>query len=189
MTDKTLSSTADVHPSLPADVMADLRTDHAGETGAVWIYRGILAVSKDPELVAFARRHLEAERQHLVQMDALVPPEQRSKLLGPWRVAGFLTGALPALLGPRAVYQTIDAVETFVDEHYADQVKKLEGRQEHQALKALLAQCQADEQHHRDEAQSLAMQRSRAQRGLAAKLWCAMVDKGSRAAVMIARHV
>ena len=28
----------------------DLRSDHAGETGAVMIYNGILAVSRDPAL-------------------------------------------------------------------------------------------------------------------------------------------
>lgn len=32
---------------LPASLVADLRSDHAGETGAVVIYRGILAVTRD----------------------------------------------------------------------------------------------------------------------------------------------
>jgi demethoxyubiquinone hydroxylase (CLK1/Coq7/Cat5 family) len=35
-----------------------------------------------------------------------------------WRVAGWLTGALPALFGRAAVLRTIDAVETFVEGHY-----------------------------------------------------------------------
>jgi demethoxyubiquinone hydroxylase (CLK1/Coq7/Cat5 family) len=30
--------------SMPAWLVADLRSDQAGETGAVWIYRGVLAV-------------------------------------------------------------------------------------------------------------------------------------------------
>ena len=33
---------------LPAWLEAELRSDHAGETGAVLIYRGILAFSRDP---------------------------------------------------------------------------------------------------------------------------------------------
>jgi len=33
--------------SLPEWLIADLRSDHAGEMGAVMIYRGILAVSRD----------------------------------------------------------------------------------------------------------------------------------------------
>ena len=31
--------------------LAELRTDHAGELGAVWIYKGILFVTKDEELL------------------------------------------------------------------------------------------------------------------------------------------
>lgn len=34
---------------LPAQVMADLHTDHAGETGAVCIYQGILFAARDPQ--------------------------------------------------------------------------------------------------------------------------------------------
>ena len=50
--------------AVPMDLMPELRTDHAGETGAVWIYRGVLAVSRDPALRAFAQRHLATERRH-----------------------------------------------------------------------------------------------------------------------------
>ena len=43
---------------LPAALLADLRTDHAGESGAVMIYRGILAVTRDAGLRHFAQAHL-----------------------------------------------------------------------------------------------------------------------------------
>ena len=36
-----------------------LRSDHAGEVGAVYIYKGILSIAKDPALVEFSKRHLE----------------------------------------------------------------------------------------------------------------------------------
>jgi len=32
-------------PAVPDDMLAELRSDHAGETGAVWIYRGIALVT------------------------------------------------------------------------------------------------------------------------------------------------
>ena len=35
-------------------LIGDLRSDHAGETGAVAIYLGILAVSRDPAVRQFA---------------------------------------------------------------------------------------------------------------------------------------
>jgi ubiquinone biosynthesis monooxygenase Coq7 len=91
---------------------------------------------------------------------------------------------LPALFGPRAVYGTIAAVETFVDRHYEDQIRALEGRPEYTALRDLLLSCQADECHHRDEARALAAQ---ARPGLILRAWCAVVAWGSETAVKVAR--
>lgn len=68
---------------MPVEALApDLRTDRAGESGAVMIHR--------------------------------------SRMLRLRRVAGWLTGPLPALVGQRAVYATINVVETFVDQPYAE---------------------------------------------------------------------
>ena len=102
-------------PPFPDWLTAELRSDHAGEFGAVRIYRGILAVTRDPALRAFAERHGETEQSHLDLIETLLPVAQRSRLLPLWRLAAWLTGALPALFGTGAVYATIDAVETFVD--------------------------------------------------------------------------
>jgi len=110
---------------LPRWVVADLRTDHAGEVGAVCIYLGVLRVARDPRLRDFAQHHLATEQKHLQTIESWLPVVHHSRLLPVWRLAGFLTGALPALLGPRAVYATIEAVETFVDQHYAQQVRAL----------------------------------------------------------------
>ncbi len=169
---------------VPADMRGELRSDHAGETGAVWIYRGVLALARDAALRDFARRHLATEQEHLRRMAAVLPWPQRSRLLVPWRVAGFLTGALPALFGPRAVYATVAAVETFVDGHYQQQLDRLDGRAEAAPLRALLAACQADEVHHGDEARAAAPAPGRLLRA-----WCALVGSGSAAAVALARRL
>ena len=89
-------------------------------------YRGVLAVSGDAGVRAFAHRHLAAELEHLRLVTPILPWPQRSRLLVPWRAAGFLTGALPALAGARAVYGTIAAVETFVDHHYQQQIDHID---------------------------------------------------------------
>ncbi len=170
---------------LAPDLVAELRSDHAGETGAVWIYRGVLAVARDPALRDFAHRHRATEAEHLRRVAAVLPWPRRSRLLVPWRVAGFLTGALPALFGPRAVYATIAAVETFVDQHYQQQLDRLQAEPEHAALRTLLAECQADERHHRDEAQAQAG----APPGVLLRAWCALVGFGSAAAVTVARRL
>ena len=43
---------------LPHWLRADLRSDHAGETGAVYFYRGVLDVATDPAVRDFAEEHL-----------------------------------------------------------------------------------------------------------------------------------
>lgn len=190
-------------PHIPAALVADLRSDHAGETGAVHIYRGVLALARDPGLRAFATHHLATEQRHLDQVAAVLPAWRRSWCLPAWRVAGFLTGALPALFGPRAVYATVHAVETFVDRHYQQQIDRLDGLERTASprpgagtgtgegadrwadLRALLVACQQDERQHRDEA--LALQAGPV--GVLTRAWCALVGTGSAAAVHLARRL
>jgi ubiquinone biosynthesis monooxygenase Coq7 len=170
--------------ALPAAVLADLRTDHAGETGAVQIYRGILAMTRDPALRAFATRHLETERSHLERIEQWLPPAHRSRLLFLWRPAGWLTGALPALFGPKAIHGTVQAVETFVDRHYAGQVERLEGQAALAPLRELLEACRLDEVAHRDEAAA----QSPRQAGLLLRTWAGVVGSGSALAVRVCRR-
>jgi ubiquinone biosynthesis monooxygenase Coq7 len=165
----------------------ELRSDHAGETGAVFIYRGLSAVAAwrgDRELLDFARRHGETEAEHLRLIEAWLPAERRSRLLGPWRLAGWLTGALPALAGRRAVYATIASVETFVDRHYQQQIDHLAQQGGPQDLLMLLQRCQADERHHRDESATLAGPGT----SWPLRAWCGLVGAGSAAAVVLARR-
>ena len=170
--------------TLTPRVLGDLRSDHAGETGAVAIYRGILFVARDSALRAFAQRHLHTEQQHLEQMQTWLPSSERSRFLPAWRAAGWATGALPALIGPAAVYATIAAVETFVDRHYAEQIAHLQVTPGPPGLADTLAACQADECAHREEATALAPARA----GVALRTWCRLVGAGSATAVALARR-
>jgi ubiquinone biosynthesis monooxygenase Coq7 len=169
----------------PAWLDAELRSDHAGETGAVMIYRGILAFCRDPAIRDFATRHGATEQGHLDLIEAILPPSRRSLLLPIWRVAGFLTGALPALVGPYAVYATIDAVETFVDHHYQQQIDRLDEEAIHPDIRALLERCREEEVHHRDEARAA----TGGVRGALIRLWASVVESGSKAAVAAARRI
>lgn len=174
--------------TLSAHLERELRSDHAGETGAVFIYRGIAAVARwrgDAELLAFAHEHGQTEAEHLRLVEIWLAPARRSRLLGPWRLAGWLTGALPALAGRRAVYATIAAVETFVDRHYQQQIDHLQAHGGPDGLLPLLLQCQADECTHRDQAAALAGPRT----PWPLRAWCALVGSGSAAAVVLARRV
>ena len=169
----------------PRWLQQELRSDHAGEVGAVMIYRGVLAISRNSSVRQFAEAHLCTEQKHLKLMEDIVPAVGRTRLLPVWRLMGWLTGALPALFGPRAVFATIEAVETFVDRHYEQQIVRLDPEGPYDALRQLLVDCQADEVSHRDEAAQLATPA----RGLLLRLWCAIVGAGSAAAVVAAKRI
>ena len=59
-------------PSLPCALKREMRSNHA-ELGAVWIYRGVLAVTRDPALRAFAEEHGRTEAAHLAFFEAGLP--------------------------------------------------------------------------------------------------------------------
>ena len=139
--------------SLPRWLQAELRSDHAGETGAVWIYRGILHFARDPELRAFAGAHLQTEQEHLALFDGWMPGPMTSALLPAWRVSGWTLGVLSLLGGRDGVYATIEAVETFVVEHYQQQLDRLARERAHPEVAAALERCLRDEDHHREDAQ------------------------------------
>lgn len=170
----------------PAVTLADLRSDHAGEAGAVQIYRGMLAVTRDPGLRAFALAHLATEQEHLDTVLSHLPPAHRSRLLPAWRLAGWLTGVLPALAGPRVAYATVAAVETFVDRHYAEQIERLDAMPadaRRAVLRADLERCRVDELHHRDEALAAGVAQ-----GWPVRVWTSLVAHGSAGAVALARR-
>ena len=170
---------------LPGWLVAELRSDHAGETGAGWMYRAILRFARDEALREFALRHGRTEQSHLDLIEAWLPAPARSRLLPLWRLAGWMTGALPALVGPRAVYATIEAVESFVDRHYAAQIERLVDHPALGELHATLVACRDDELSHRDEAAA-----SRGEPpGLLQRGWAWTVNAGSQFAVAVCRHV
>jgi len=166
----------------------ELRSDHAGETGAVYIYKGIAAVAKisnDAELLSLAKHHGATEEAHLQLIESVLANNLRSHLLAMWRVAGWLIGAIPAMFGRRAVYATIMAVETFVEQHYQSQIDYLIKSGTSPDLLALLKRCQADEIAHKNEAKAMVFEVL----PLALRVWCAVVRWGSSSAVMVARQV
>ncbi len=145
---------------LPVWLRQDMRSNHAGETGAVYIYRGILSVSKDEQVRTFAQEHLATEETHLE----------------------LISNELP-VCHHNAVYATIDAVETFVGEHYLEQIDRLKAEASYPELRTLLGKCRDDEIDHRDEARDAqSVGRNPFLRG-----WCWLVGAGSKYAVMLAR--
>ena len=140
--------------ALAPSVAEMLRVDHAGEYGAVAIYRGQQAVfrqSARTRAMADSLAEMEAEEQkHLDAFDALlVERNVRPTLLTPvWNAAGYGLGVVTALMGERAAHACTEAVETVIEEHYAEQAEAAEGA--HPDLAATFREFREDELHHRD---------------------------------------
>ena len=139
----------------PAARLAEiLRVDHAGELGAVHIYRGQRAVldrAPGKDRIAWQLQEMEAhESDHLAAFDQLLTDRRvRPSLLAPlWRAAGFALGAGTALLGEAAAHACTEAVETVIEEHYAAQIRELE--RDEPALAADLSRYRDEELAHRD---------------------------------------
>lgn len=171
-------------PLSPA-LIADLRSDHAGECGAVTIYEGILAISRDAGVRRFARTHLETERRHRDFFEDWLPRQHRSRLLPVWKLAGWILGGVSALFGPRVVFRTIAAVETFVEDHYLEQIEKMRASPELVGLADKLWEFCEEEVEHRDDA----AERLQGPPGGAARVWSRLVGGGSSLGVAIARRV
>lgn len=133
-----------------------IRVDHAGEYGAVQIYRGQRAVFDRIESKAHAARliaEMEAgEAEHLKTFDRLIAERGvRPTLLAPfWRVAGFGLGAATALLGEQAAHACTEAVEEVIEEHYALQGAALSG--EDAELAGIVERFREDEIGHKETA-------------------------------------
>lgn len=98
------------------------------------------------------------------------------------------TLAKPALAGPKAVFATIAAVETFVDEHYREQIQGLEAttiRRSDREILARMERCRLDEVAHRDDAAS----RGSGADSKRLEIWTRLVGLGSNAAVSLARYL
>ena len=171
---------------IPNIIVPDLRTDHAGETGAVFIYKGILLLSKDKEIIEFANNHLLTEKKHLELIEKILPNSEKSKLLFIWRFLGLLTGLIPALIGKKFIYATIFFVESFVEKHYNEQIIKLKKKNKikYMELIKLLEKLKNDEISHKEDSLKRFGKLS-----LLLRIWGNIVEIGSRTAVSISYKI
>ncbi len=133
-----------------------LRVDHAGELGAVHIYRGQKAVFGAAPAHAALDAKLEDmaahESRHLSRLNEIITARRvRPTLLAPlWRAAGFALGAGTALMGEKAAHACTEAVESVIEAHYADQIAEIEASEP--ALAAELSGFRDEELAHQRDA-------------------------------------
>ena len=133
-----------------------LRVDHAGEYGAVAIYRGQQAVfGQSPAKAAIAAQLAEMEAEEQKHLDAfdrlLVERGVRPTAMTPiWNAAGYGLGVVTALMGEKAAHACTEAVETVIEQHYAEQADAIEA--DDPGLAETFREFREDELHHRDTA-------------------------------------
>ena len=165
-----------------------LRVDHAGELGAVYIYRGQRAVlnrAPGKDRIAFQLQEMEVhEADHLAAFDRLLNERRvRPTLMAPlWRAAGYALGAGTALLGEKAAHACTEAVETVIEQHYAGQIAELATREP--GLAADLGRFRDEELAHRDQAVA-----EGARAAPAYPLLAAVIRTGCRAAIKISEKL
>lgn len=107
-----------------------------------------------------------------------------------------MLGFLPSCFGPKALYWTVYAVESFVEEHYNHQICRLQQENILPNLQRILKSCCEDEIEHKEEA-ALALLGTKSildidriiGNSVFVRIWIAIVDKGSRVAVALSKII
>ena len=176
--------TAQKNIKISDDLICWMRSNHAGETGAVWIYLGASCVFWSKKVREMAAEHLKTELHHLIVMEHIVAKHRRSNLIFLWKIMAFGLGFLPSIFGYRAFCITIKAVETFVEKHYNHQIEYLKTTNNNQDLLAVLQKCCAEEVHHKQDA----YERIEHQKiGIIGRFWLKIIGSGSNLAVKAAK--
>ena len=165
-----------------------LRVDHAGEYAAVQIYQAQAAVfagRSGREGIAADMAEMQGqEAVHLARFDALLNERRvRPTVMTPvWRLAATALGAGTALMGEKAAHACTEAVESVIEEHYADQVAELADRDP--ALAAELQAFRDEELAHHDHAVEHGARDAPGYR-----LLSAVIKAGCRVAIKVSERV
>jgi 3-demethoxyubiquinol 3-hydroxylase len=165
-----------------------LRVDHAGEYGAVHIYRAQRAVFEGRQgkagIASDMAEMQSQEAKHLARFEGLLNAERvRPTVLIPaWRLAALALGTGTALMGEKAAHACTEAVEAVIEKHYAEQIAELSDSDP--ALAAELTVFRDEELAHHDHAIEHGSREAPAYR-----LLSAVIRAGCRAAIKVSERV
>ena len=130
-----------------------LKVNHAGEFGAINIYRSQIFVSKFfmKDLVPLLRDFMEDEKRHMEIFWTEIQARNGIRCKSYWLcgVGGYFLGFVSSLLGRRGVMACTWAVESVVINHLHNQVAYLKEKDDVAALNAV-ENILEDEKNHRD---------------------------------------
>ena len=139
-----------------------LKVNHAGEYGAIRIYRAQIWVARRlyPDVVAFLEETLGHELRHCALfLDAMPARHARPcRVMAFWGNGGFILGFLTALMGRQGIWICTAAVEGAVHKHLDDQLLFLRGKDSE--LHSLIESIQEEELSHLNHAEERIKQRT-----------------------------
>lgn len=127
-----------------------LKVNHAGEYGAIRIYRAQLWLARRlyPDVVPFLTVTLGHEINHCAMFRSAMPARSARpcRIMALWGNGGFVLGFLTALLGRQGIWICTAAVEAAVHRHLRDQLRFVWNRDPE--LHALILAIQDEELMH-----------------------------------------
>ncbi|HHL43762.1 MAG TPA: demethoxyubiquinone hydroxylase family protein [Hellea balneolensis] len=165
-----------------------LRVDHAGEFAAVAIYKAQAKIfgrsPKTRDIAAEMSRMQNEEQEHLDTFSELLRKNEArpTAMLPLWSLASTALGASTALMGEKAAHACTEAVETVIEQHYAEQIS--ETQHTDPELAATFTKFRDDELRHRD----FAVEEG-AKEAPAYPLLTAVIKAGCRAAIKISEKI
>ena len=128
-----------------------IKVNHAGEFGAVNIYRAQLMVVRRaiPSLVPQIEVFLAHEKRHLSTFAEILRARGISRCKSYWfcGVGGFALGLLTGLFGRSGIMACTAAVETVVTGHLVEQLVFLESQGDTEAAAAVQSIVSEEEEH------------------------------------------
>lgn len=132
-----------------------IRVNHAGEQGAVNIYKTQNKIAKNEQTKQHLSKSLAEETTHLSYFEQqIIARKIRPTALSPiWHLGACLIGGISAIMGDKAIMVATEAVEEVITAHYKEQIDDLKQNypQETELLTTIEQFCQ-QEQNHKDEA-------------------------------------
>ena len=131
-----------------------IRVDHAGERGAIKIYEGQLlalkTLMKNDELKKKIEEMKQHEKEHAEFFDKEIKKRniKPTKFLPLWDLLGVGLGFGSTILGSKAAMLCTASVEEVIDEHYQNQIDKIQD--DEKELKDKIIKFREDELRHRD---------------------------------------
>ena len=131
-----------------------IRVDHAGERGAIKIYEGqLLALKtfmKNDNLKSKIEEMKKHEKEHAEFFDKEIKKRniKPTRFLPLWDLLGVSLGFGSTILGSKAAMLCTASVEEVIDEHYQNQINKIED--DEKELKNKIIKFREDELHHKD---------------------------------------